>query len=42
MLHLQYEGHNVPDVQDIIDLQPDTSYRLCYWVSASRPTKSLP
>jgi hypothetical protein len=42
LLHLQSEGPNVPDLQTVVELQPNTAYYLCYWVSADRPLRNGP
>jgi len=41
-LHIQSEDANVPDVQIGISVDANTSYGLCYFVDANRPTKNLP
>jgi len=42
LAHFQSEGRNVPDVQSFMDVQADTAYSLCYFVSSTRPQKDLP
>jgi hypothetical protein len=42
LLHMQSDGRNVPDLQTVIDLQANTSYHLCYFVSATRSQQGLP
>lgn len=37
LLHMQSEGPSVPDLQNVVDLQSDTAYHLCYYVSNQRP-----
>jgi hypothetical protein len=40
LLHMQSDGPSVPDLQNVVDLQPDTAYHLCYYVSNQRPRLS--
>ena len=42
LLHMQSDGPNVPDLQGVITLDANTSYQWCYYVSSTRPQKTLP
>ncbi|GEM_PF-1605922 len=37
LVHLQSEGPSVPDTQGYLNLQPNTAYKLCFFVSSTHP-----